>query len=66
MNGGSAYAPAERNPPALHPLLAVLLITALVFGLALLWLEARHRLRPASPLQLRTGAGRCSASAIRS
>ena len=28
------------------------MISALVFGLALLWLEARHRLRPASPLQL--------------
>jgi hypothetical protein len=38
----------------LHPLLAVLLITALTFGLALLWLEARHRLRPASPLRLNT------------
>jgi hypothetical protein len=38
----------------LPPLLAVLLITALAFGLALLWLEARHRLRPASPLQLST------------
>ena len=37
------------------PLLAVLLITALVFGAALLWLEGRHRLRPASPLQLSTG-----------
>jgi len=36
----------------LHPLIAVLLIAALVFALALLWLEARHRLRPASPLQL--------------
>ena len=34
------------------PLLAVLLIAALVFGVALLWLEGRHRLRPASPLQL--------------
>jgi hypothetical protein len=40
----------------LHPLIAVLLITALVFALALLWLEARHRLRPASPLQLGSGA----------
>ena len=30
----------------------MLLIAALIFGLALLWLEARHRLRPASPLQL--------------
>lgn len=39
----------------MHPLLAVLLITALVFGAALLWLEARHRLRPASPLQLSSG-----------
>jgi hypothetical protein len=55
LAGGSAYAPAERNLPALAPLLAVLLITALVFGLALLWLEGRHRLRPASPLQLSTG-----------
>jgi len=36
----------------LHPLIAVLLIAALVFALALLWLEARHRLRPASPLRL--------------
>ena len=36
------------------PLLAVLLIAALVFGVALLWLEGRHRLRPASPLQLST------------
>ena len=36
----------------MHPLIAVLLITALVFALALLWLEARHRLRPASPLRL--------------
>jgi len=39
----------------LHPLIAFLLISALVFGLALLWLEARHRLRPASPLRLSTG-----------
>lgn len=38
----------------MHPLLAVLLISALIFGLSLLWLEARHRLRPASPLQLST------------
>ena len=28
------------------------MISALGFGLALLWLEARHRLRPASPLRL--------------
>ncbi|MGA0989809.1 MAG: F420-0:Gamma-glutamyl ligase, partial [Vulcanococcus sp.] len=33
-------------------LFAVVLIAALVFGLALLWLELRHRLRPASPLRL--------------
>ena len=39
----------------MQPLLAVLLITALIFGLSLLWLEARHRLRPASPLQLSSG-----------
>ena len=34
-------------------LLKVALIAALVFALALLWLELRHRLRPSSPLQLR-------------
>jgi hypothetical protein len=39
---------------ALHPLIAFLLISALGFGLALLWLEARHRLRPSSPLQIST------------
>ena len=33
----------------------MLLIAALIFGLALLWLEARHRLRPASPLHLSSG-----------
>ena len=33
-------------------LFAIVLIAALIFGLALLWLEARHRLRPASPLRL--------------
>ena len=33
----------------------MLLIAALVFGLALLWLVARHRLRPASPLRLSSG-----------
>ena len=32
-----------------------MLVAVLVFGLALLWLEARHRLRPASPLQLSSG-----------
>lgn len=38
------------------PLFSVLLIALLLFGLSLLWLELRHRLRPASPLQLRSGA----------
>ena len=33
----------------------MLLVAALVLGLALLWLEARHRLRPASPLRLSSG-----------
>ena len=33
-------------------LLAVVLIALLVFALALVWLELRHRLRPRSPLQL--------------
>ena len=36
-------------------LFAIVLIAALIFGLALLWLEARHRLRPASPLRLTSG-----------
>ncbi|MCX5940086.1 MAG: F420-0:Gamma-glutamyl ligase [Cyanobium sp. LacPavin_0818_WC50_MAG_67_9] len=31
----------------------VVLVLALLLGLTLLWLELRHRLRPASPLQLR-------------
>jgi hypothetical protein len=39
----------------LSPLLSVPLIGLLLFGLSLLWLEARHRLRPASPLLLRAG-----------
>ena len=34
-------------------LLKVVLVLALLLGLTLLWLELRHRLRPASPLQLR-------------
>jgi hypothetical protein len=34
-------------------LLKVALSAALLFGLTLLWLELRHRLRPASPLRLR-------------
>ena len=32
-----------------------LLLAALLLGLGLLWLELRHRLRPASPLQLKAG-----------
>jgi hypothetical protein len=32
-----------------------LLLLALLFGLTLLWLELRHRLRPASPLRLSSG-----------
>jgi hypothetical protein len=38
------------------PLLATLLLLLLLFGLSLLWLELRHRLRPRSPLQLLPGA----------
>ncbi len=37
------------------PLLSVLLLALLLLGLGLLWLELRHRLRPASPLRLRSG-----------
>ncbi len=33
-------------------LFKVALVAALVFGLTLIWLELRHRLRPASPLRL--------------
>jgi hypothetical protein len=45
----------------LHSLLLVLLLRLLfglllLFGLTLLWLELRHRLRPASPLRLFPGA----------
>ncbi|MFN7818375.1 MAG: F420-0:Gamma-glutamyl ligase [Cyanobacteriota bacterium] len=36
-------------------LLSTLLIGLLLFGLALVWLELRHRLRPASPLLLEAG-----------
>ncbi len=32
------------------------LIALLIFGLTLLWLELRHRLRPSSPLQLEAGS----------
>ncbi|TWB88681.1 F420-0:Gamma-glutamyl ligase [Synechococcus sp. CS-602] len=38
--------------PFLSSLFSVALISAGFFGLALLWLELRHRLRPASPLRL--------------
>ncbi len=38
------------------PLFSVPLIGLLLFGLTLLWLELRHRLRPASPLLLDAGA----------
>ncbi|MCP9799954.1 F420-0:Gamma-glutamyl ligase [Synechococcus sp. RedBA-s] len=41
--------------PSLPPLLCALLLLALLFGLTLLWLELRHRLRPASPLRLSSG-----------
>jgi hypothetical protein len=36
--------------------LSLVLLLLLLAGLGLLWLELRHRLRPASPLQLRSGA----------
>ncbi len=35
--------------------LSLLLVLLLLAGIALLWLELRHRLRPASPLQLSAG-----------
>jgi hypothetical protein len=38
------------------PLTSILLVLLLLFGLSLLWLELRHRLRPRSPLVLRAGA----------
>jgi hypothetical protein len=38
------------------PLVSILLILLLLFGLTLLWLELRHRLRPASPLRLLPGS----------
>ncbi|MCP9774440.1 F420-0:Gamma-glutamyl ligase [Cyanobium sp. WAJ14-Wanaka] len=37
----------------MNPLLSVLLLAALALGLTLVWLELRHRLRPASPLELK-------------
>ena len=42
--------------PALHPLISLVLAGALLFGLILVVMELRHRLRPASPLRLRSGA----------
>jgi hypothetical protein len=36
--------------------LSLLLAVLLLFGLTVLWLEARHRLRPASPLRLLPGS----------
>lgn len=38
------------------PLLSIALVLLLLFGLSLLWLELRHRLRPRSPLQLQPGS----------
>ena len=40
----------------LHPLVSLALACALLVGLGLLVLELRHRLRPASPLKLGSGA----------
>ena len=40
------------NSP-LCSLFSVLLVALLIFGLTLLWLELRHRLRPRSPLQIK-------------
>ncbi len=41
------------------------LVLALLLGLTLLWLELRHRLRPASPLRLRPGSFEVQQSAER-
>jgi hypothetical protein len=51
------YAPPIRDPVTIRvaPLLSLVLLLLLLFGLTLLWLELRHRLRPASPLQLIPG-----------
>ncbi len=37
-------------------MIKTVLVLALLLGLTLLWLELRHRLRPASPLRLRPGS----------
>ena len=42
----------RMNSP-LCSLFSVLLVALLIFGLTLLWLELRHRLRPRSPLQIK-------------
>jgi hypothetical protein len=44
--------PSRMTSP-LCSLFSVLLVALLVFGLSLLWLELRHRLRPQSPLQIK-------------
>jgi len=51
------YAPAVREPSATRvpPAVSLLLLLLLLAGLGLLVLELRHRLRPASPLQLVPG-----------
>jgi len=43
--------------------LNLLLVLALLLGLSLVWLELRHRLRPASPLRLQAGSFAVEASA---
>ncbi len=43
--------------------LNLLLVLALLLGLSLVWLELRHRLRPASPLRLQVGSFTVEASA---
>jgi hypothetical protein len=43
--------------------LNLLLVLALLLGLSLVWLELRHRLRPASPLRMKAGSFAVEASA---
>ncbi|MEB3202479.1 MAG: F420-0:Gamma-glutamyl ligase [Synechococcus sp.] len=43
--------------------LNLLLVLALLLGLSLVWLELRHRLRPASPLRMQAGSFAVEASA---